>query len=114
MTDAVGGNVTIRALVSARDAPTLWDLRCLTRESLVRWIREQKATPRTRANIDADSDTTTVAVIPHLSIAAPPGSDRFFSGDPGSRARGASFGGPDEGDEDRADAGGQDGAAPRD
>ena len=112
MTDAVGGNVTIRALVSARDAPTLWDLRCLARESLVRWIREQKAAPRTRANVDVDADSSTVAVIPHLSIAAPPGGDRFFSGDPGSRARGASFGGPDKGDGDRADADGPDGAAP--
>jgi small-conductance mechanosensitive channel len=96
MTDAVGGNVTIRALVSARDAPTLWDLRCLTRENLVNWIREQRAAPHTRANVEVDTDSSTVAVIPHLSITTPHGSDRLFSGDPRSRARGDSFGGPDE------------------
>jgi small-conductance mechanosensitive channel len=92
MTDAVGGNVTIRALVSARDAPTLWDLRCLSRENLVEWIREQKATPRTRADVD----TEPTVVIPHLSINTPFGGDRVFSGDPRSQARGESFGGPDE------------------
>jgi small-conductance mechanosensitive channel len=114
MTDAIGGNVTIRALVSARDAPTLWDLRCLARESLVRWIYEQKAAPRTRANVDVEADSSTVAVIPHLSVAAPPGSDRLFSGDAGSRARGAAFRGPDDSDGSRVDADGPDGTAPAD
>jgi hypothetical protein len=29
-----------RALLSAADAADLWDLRCLVRERLVRWVRE--------------------------------------------------------------------------
>jgi len=45
---AVGGQVTVRALVSAVDAPTLWDLRCAVREGLVNWVRQESARPRTR------------------------------------------------------------------
>ena len=39
VTDATGSFVRVRALVSAADAPTLWDLRCDVRERLVEWIR---------------------------------------------------------------------------
>ena len=52
--DAVGGEVSIRALVSARDAGTLWDLRCLVREGLVKWVRDSGAPPRTRAEVRTD------------------------------------------------------------
>ncbi|HEY2795049.1 MAG TPA: mechanosensitive ion channel domain-containing protein [Micromonosporaceae bacterium] len=48
MIDATGGNVQIRALVSAADAPQLWDLRCVVREALVAFIRETHAAPRAR------------------------------------------------------------------
>ncbi len=50
VTDATGALIRVRALVSAKDAPTLWDLRCLVRERLVRWIqaREPDSRPRIR------------------------------------------------------------------
>ncbi len=50
VTDAVGGLVRVRALVSAPDAPTLWDLRCYVREGLVEWLQREApgALPRTR------------------------------------------------------------------
>lgn len=50
VTDAVGGTVRVRALVSAADAPTLFDLRCSVREQLVGWITRNhpEALPRTR------------------------------------------------------------------
>jgi small-conductance mechanosensitive channel len=50
VTDAVGGHVRVRALVSAPDAPTLWDLRCYVREGLVEWLQREApgALPRTR------------------------------------------------------------------
>jgi small-conductance mechanosensitive channel len=53
VTDAVEGRVRVRALVSAGDAPTLWDLRCDVRERLVDWVREEHpdALPRVRAEI---------------------------------------------------------------
>jgi hypothetical protein len=49
--DATNGVVRVRALVSAKDAPTLWDLRCLVRERLVNWIQnhEPDSRPRIRA-----------------------------------------------------------------
>lgn len=39
VTDAIGGMVRIRAVVSARTSGDLWDLRCLVREDLVNFIR---------------------------------------------------------------------------
>ena len=50
VTDATGGFVQIRALVSAADAGTLWDLRCLVREKLVQWVHDQRPEilPRSR------------------------------------------------------------------
>ncbi|MBD5785266.1 mechanosensitive ion channel family protein [Cellulosimicrobium terreum] len=50
VTDAVGGLVRVRALVSAHDAPTLFDLRCFVREGLVDWLQRAApgALPRTR------------------------------------------------------------------
>lgn len=41
VTDAVGGVIRVRALMSARTAPVLWDLRCHVREELATWLREQ-------------------------------------------------------------------------
>ncbi|GHF14962.1 mechanosensitive ion channel protein MscS [Amycolatopsis deserti] len=51
VTDATHTLVRVRALVSAVDAPTLWDLRCLVRERLVHWVRGKHpyAVPRLRA-----------------------------------------------------------------
>ncbi|MER3387991.1 MAG: mechanosensitive ion channel family protein [Microcella pacifica] len=50
VTDATGGFVQIRALVSASSAPVLWDLRCLVREKLVQWVHDQQPEilPRSR------------------------------------------------------------------
>ena len=39
VTDATGGYVSVRVLVSASDAGRLWDLRCLVREKLVDWLQ---------------------------------------------------------------------------
>lgn len=53
VTDAVGGYVRVRVLVSARDAPTLFDLRCLVRENLVAWINAEnpEAVPLGRVEV---------------------------------------------------------------
>jgi small-conductance mechanosensitive channel len=53
VTDATGSLVKVRAVVSAADAPTLWELRCAVREYLVEWIRTHHpdALPRTRAEL---------------------------------------------------------------
>ncbi|GGH50087.1 mechanosensitive ion channel family protein [Microbacterium album] len=41
VTEATGGLVRVRILVTARDAPTLFDLRCVVREAMVAWVQEQ-------------------------------------------------------------------------
>ncbi len=41
VTDATGGRLTLRAVVSAADATTLFTLQCLVREKLVQWLRTE-------------------------------------------------------------------------
>ena len=50
VTDAIGGVVHVRILVTAIDAPTLFDLRCFVREEMIRWLQVEhpEALPRTR------------------------------------------------------------------
>ena len=56
VTDAVGGFVHVRILVSAADSPTLFDLRCFVREAMVDWVQQQnpQTMPRTRITITDD------------------------------------------------------------
>ncbi len=48
-----GGLLELRALMSAADAPSAWDLRCDVREKLVTWLRENhpRSMPRLRADL---------------------------------------------------------------
>jgi small-conductance mechanosensitive channel len=57
VTDAVGGFVRVRILVTAIDAPTLFDLRCYVREEMVEWIHSQDPAgmPRTRVEMVTES-----------------------------------------------------------
>jgi len=50
VTDAVGTLVRVRVLVSAKDGPTLFDLRCQVREGLVVFLQRElaHALPRVR------------------------------------------------------------------
>lgn len=111
VTDAVGGNVRLRALVSAQDAAALWDLRCLVRERLVTyvWEHEPTAIPRVRAELDGDRHSADPpaarppseppgAAEPQPSEPPPVGSPgaRVFSGGDDADERGAAFVGPEE------------------
>ncbi len=51
VTDAKASTLELRALASARDAPTAWDLRCHVREKLIEFIQREhpECLPRTRA-----------------------------------------------------------------
>ena len=53
VTDATGGFVRVRILVTAVDAPTLFDLRCFIREEMVEWLQTQDpaSIPRTRVQM---------------------------------------------------------------
>ncbi|WP_108683472.1 mechanosensitive ion channel family protein [Methyloceanibacter sp. wino2] len=46
--------ITVRALMSARNSPTAWDLRCEIREQMLEWLRAEhpEALPRIRALMD--------------------------------------------------------------
>ncbi|GAA3762830.1 mechanosensitive ion channel [Plantactinospora mayteni] len=110
VTDAVGGMVRLRALVSAADAPRLWDLRCLVREHLVGWVRDQRPTalPRLRTEVgDASGRLPWQWVEPRGPVPGgtadnrpaehePPDDARLFGGTDDGEARSSAFVGPDE------------------
>jgi small-conductance mechanosensitive channel len=58
VTDASERTVTLRAIASAKDAPTLWNLRCEIREALIAYVREHypEALPTLRAQVEAPGD----------------------------------------------------------
>ncbi|MCS0498418.1 mechanosensitive ion channel family protein [Protaetiibacter mangrovi] len=53
VTEATGGIVRVRLLMTAADSGSLWDLRCIMREAMVEWVREAspRAVPRTRVEM---------------------------------------------------------------
>lgn len=53
VTDATDRTMELRALMSAKDAPTAWDLRVYARENLIKYIRENypDSLPRTRLEV---------------------------------------------------------------
>lgn len=54
VTDAVGGYVQLRFLVSAEDSSKQWDLRCEVREHMVTWLQQNhpEALPLSRISLD--------------------------------------------------------------
>lgn len=95
VTEATGGMIRLRALVSAADAGALWDLRCLVRERLVAWMWENQrgALPRTRTQLDESDDGVAPLRQARRADASPDA--RVFSGGDDGEARGAAFGGVD-------------------
>ena len=53
VTDTNAETMTVRFLMTAKDSPTAWDLRCLVREKLISYVQEHhpQALPRTRAEL---------------------------------------------------------------
>ena len=105
VTDAVGGMVRLRALVSAHDAAALWDLRCLVRERLVAyvWENQQPSLPRVRADLNPPRPEPAVPEAaaeqgPAEQRPEPEASEnaRVFSGGEDADERGARFTGPEE------------------
>jgi small-conductance mechanosensitive channel len=56
VTDATGGGVQVRFVVTAADSGSLWNLRCAVREDIVRWAQSVApvALPRTRVDMVRD------------------------------------------------------------
>jgi small-conductance mechanosensitive channel len=94
VTDAVGGWVRVRVLVTARDAPTLFDLRCHVREYLVAWVRAHadQGLPRQRVELVESGPAPARAYVPdpetpshglfHGDIAAEERAARMRAGEP--------------------------------
>jgi small-conductance mechanosensitive channel len=59
VTNATERSVELRAIASAKDAPTLWDLRCEVREKLVAYLRDEHpdALPVVRAQLQEAEET---------------------------------------------------------
>ena len=83
VTDATGGYVRVRVLVSAGNSGNLWDLRCLVREQLVEWLQAKSAAalPRPRVLMVDDGRLA-------RSRRA---DDGLFSGSPEADQRGQQF-----------------------
>jgi len=58
VTDTSERTITLRAIASAKDAPTLWELRCEIREKLVAYLREThpEALPTLRTRLAPEGD----------------------------------------------------------
>lgn len=56
VTDATAQTVELRALMSASNSSDVWDLRCLVREELIKFLqsRHPGSLPRTRVSLDRD------------------------------------------------------------
>lgn len=112
VTDAVGGVVRLRALASAVDAPTLFDLRCYLREGLVSYLQREapQGLPRTRIETTKGTRLPAVEAAPAPSrrprtgahaIVEPPTETgqldaRLFTGSVEAMQRAGSFAGPGE------------------
>jgi small-conductance mechanosensitive channel len=103
VTDAVGGMIRLRALVSAANAGELWDLRCLVREHLVAWVRDHQpvALPRMRAEVADGGARRSWRWVESRRPASsgeegePKEDSRLFGGNADGAARGNAFTGPD-------------------
>ena len=99
VTEAVGGMIRLRALVSAQDAGSLWDLRCLVRERLVAWVFEHRrdSLPRLRADIAQGEPGRPAPAVPQQATdSADSGDSRVFSGAGDGDERAVAFSGPEE------------------
>ncbi|KQS61075.1 mechanosensitive ion channel protein MscS [Geodermatophilus sp. Leaf369] len=105
VTDAVGSLVRVRVLVSAKDGPTLFDLRCEVREGLVVWLQREHPSglPRVRNEGPAGFEA---AAEPHPQTALIPAqvgprTAGLFTGSTEARERSRAFTGPDEDEQAR-------------
>jgi hypothetical protein len=89
VTDAVGSVVRVRALVSAADGPTLFDLRCHVREGLVVWLQREHDHGLPRVRLDGSPSS-----VPDRHP-SPSGNASLFSGSREARERSRAFAGPD-------------------
>ncbi|MGK2852846.1 MAG: hypothetical protein ACSLE3_01870 [Microbacteriaceae bacterium] len=88
--DAVGGTVRVRLLVSAPNAPALWDLQCFVREGMVVWLQRSQigALPRWRFEPAAVGGPA-----PQREFSPATDESGLFSGSDAAEERGKAFDG---------------------
>ena len=67
VTDAVGGMVRVRIVVSAPNAGALFDLRCAVREGMVDWVQRTRVLPTQRIE---SAEPTSSPESPHATVTA--------------------------------------------
>lgn len=92
VTDAVAGYVRVRILVTAKDAPTLFDLRCLVREAMVTWVQRTmpQAVPVQRI-VMSDASTPGPGADRHVTHDPTPTNDGLFTGSAEAERRASTF-----------------------
>ncbi|MEY9853995.1 small-conductance mechanosensitive channel [Leifsonia sp. EB41] len=90
VTDATQGWVRVRVLVTGKDAPTLFDLRCYVRERLIDWMQRYSdaALPRKRVEI---VETPETQVPSSRARRAQEAEGRLFGGTPEKEQRASQF-----------------------
>ncbi|MQA32817.1 mechanosensitive ion channel [Modestobacter roseus] len=82
VTDAVGSVVRVRVLVSAKDGPTLFDLRCHVREGLVRWLQREHPDGLPRVRYEGFAGSPSPAAGSPSPAAGPPAPTRPAPAEP--------------------------------
>ncbi|OFJ51644.1 mechanosensitive ion channel family protein [Mycolicibacterium grossiae] len=100
VTDAVDGCVRVRMLVSAADAPSLFDLRCDVREGMVDWLQRTHPGALPRRRLEHAGERPTDERREPVSVGARADS-ALFTGSPDAERRGRAFEGPDGGETSR-------------
>lgn len=93
--EATGTAMQLRALVSAVDAPKLWDLRCFVREHLVTWLRDTHPTALPRFRTEMTSAMPIHATLTGQTLTTD-GDSRVFSHSVDGRARAEAFTGREQ------------------
>lgn len=90
VTDATQGWVRVRVLVTGRDAPTLFDLRCHVRERLIDWLQRYSdaSLPRRRVEVVDPPDQQVPSA---RARSAADGEGRLFGGSPENDQRASQF-----------------------
>ena len=91
VTDATGGVVRVRILVTAKDAGTLFDLRCLVREEMIAWLHTSSPAAVPRQRVQMVEAEPTPAGRRGRGPASTAGQGGLFSGDNADSERTALF-----------------------
>ncbi len=91
VTDTIDGVVRLRMLVSASNAPALFDLRCDVREGMVSWLQRTNPGALPRRRIEHQTDTDRELQRNVADIARPQADSGLFTGNIEAERRGRAF-----------------------